>query len=60
MTKMAVLLIYVKKNFQFFVSEFEKPMTYKLGIQYWELWLYLIYSNDDSLWTLAYFTRRSI
>ena len=44
---MAVMPIYGKKDLKFFISGTEKPMTLKLGIQHWGLWLYLVYSNDD-------------
>ena len=60
MTKIAVMPIYGKKFFQFFVSGIERQMTLKLGMQHMGLWLYLVYSNDDPWLTFAYFTTRSI
>ena len=34
-------------------------MTLKLGLQHWVLEYYQVYSNDDSGFTLPYFTARS-
>ena len=34
-------------------------MTLKIGMQHWVLEYYQIYSNDDHMMTLTYFTARS-
>ena len=34
-------------------------MTLKIGMQHWVLEYYQIYSNDDHVMTLTYFTARS-
>ena len=60
MTQMAIMPIYGKKDFKFFISGTEKLMTFKLGMQYWGLWLYLVYSIDDLSLTLVYFTTWSV
>ena len=58
MTNMAVMLIY-GKNLKIFFSITKRPMTLKLGKQYWMHEYYQVCSNDDPGLTLTYFTRRS-
>ena len=45
---LAVIPKYGKNNSKFFISGTDRPMTWKFGMQHLGLWLYLVYSNDDS------------
>ena len=63
MTKMASMLIYgknqKKKKKKIFFSGTKRPMTLKVGMHYWVLKYYQVYSNDDPGLTLTYFAARS-
>ena len=59
MTKMAAMPIYGKNPYKIFFSGTKRPMTLKLGKQYWVYRYYQVCSNDDPGLTLTYFTTRS-
>ena len=50
---------YMVKTIKIFFSGTKRPMTLKLGMQYWVLEYYQVCSNDDPELTLTYFTARS-
>ena len=58
MTKMAAMPIY-GKHLKNLLHEIKWPMTLKLGMQHRVLEYYQIYSSDDPVLTLTYFTARS-
>ena len=59
MTKMAATPIYDKNLLKIFFSRTRRPVTLKLGMQYWECGAYQVCSNDDPRVTLTYLTSRS-
>ena len=46
MTKMAAMPIYSKKPLKIFFAGTERPMTLKLGMQYWALEYYQVCSSN--------------
>ena len=60
MTKMAAMPIYGKNHKKIFFSGTGGPITIKLGMLHWGLWLIIVYINHDLGLTLTYFTASSI
>ena len=58
MTKMADMPIYGKNHSKIF-SRTRRLMALRLGMLHFGCWAYQVYSNDDSILTLTYFTSRS-
>ena len=56
MTKMAAMPICSKNPSKILFSKASKPMTFQLGIQYQWLGPYKVCSNDETGFTLTYFT----
>ena len=59
MTNMAAMPIYGKNLKKIFFSGIKRPMTLKVGMRYRVLKCYQVYSNDDPVLTLTYFTAMS-
>ena len=53
---MAAMPIYSKNLKKIIFSGTKRPMTLNISIQHWVLEYYLVYSNDDPVMALTYFT----
>ena len=59
MPNMAVMRICGKKPLKIFFYGTKRPMTLNIGMQHQVLEYFHVCSNDDTGWSLAYFTARS-
>ena len=59
MTRMAAMPIYGKKPSKSFSYRTNSPMILKLGMEHYEIKLYIVSINDDPELTLTYFTTMS-